>query len=467
MSYTLYKHQEDFCNFIKDKKNYLLAWEQGSGKSAALITIIRNIYNEQKIAMPTLIVCPNIVTENWKREIGKFASDKMYQATVILSGTKEQRLKKLSNPKYCIFIINYEGLKVIRDELIKRQWGIFIADEIHKCKNIQAVQSKICVELSKIAIHRYGATGTPILNTMLDIFNLFMILDHGETFGKNFYSFRGRFFTDKNAGFRHKQWYFPAWEPRANAIEELNKLIFTKTSRILKKDCLDLPEKIFQNIYVELTSEQTLHYKNIHEELITEYKDGVITAGNALTKIQRLNQITSGLLFDTEQNVSEISSSKIKALCDILDDLDGKVIIFGVYRKELERIYNICQEKKLGPVLIYGGVNNKQELLDKFENDANCKVVVCNIASAIGFNATAAKYGIYFNKTYSLEHFLQSQDRIHRPGAERHDKIVYINILAKDTIDEVIDNAINGKEDMANAVMNYIKGDVNNDSRVL
>lgn len=460
MSYSLYKHQETFVNFIKENNitNYLLAWEQGSGKSAALITIIRNIYNDKKLDMPTLIVCPNIVTENWKREIKKFASEKMYSVTTILTGTKVQRLKRLNDPKYKIFIINYEGLRVIHNDLVARQWGILVADEIHKTKAIKAVQSKICVELGQKAVYRYGATGTPILNSMLDIFNLFMVIDRGETFGRNFFSFRGRYFTDKNAGFRMKQWYFPKWEPRANAAEELNKLIFTKTSRILKKDCLDLPEKIYQSVYVDLTAEQEAHYNNIKNELITEYMDGVITAGNALTKIQRLNQITSGLLFNTEQNVSEISSAKVIALFDILDDIDDKVIIFGVYRKELERIYKICQEKKLEPVLIYGGVDNKQELLDKFETDDKCRVVICNIASAIGFNATAAKYGIYFNKTYSLEHYLQSQDRIHRPGAERHNKIVYINILAKDTIDEVIDNAILGKEDMASAVMDYIKG---------
>lgn len=458
MTYKLYKHQEDFLKIVKDHSNYLLSAECGTGKTIMLIQHIRYLYNQRGLSKPTLIVCPNIVTENWHREIGKFASQKMYDSTTILKGTRDQRIKRLKDQGKCIFIINYEGLSVIKEELLAIDWGIVICDEIHRAKNPKAVSSKIVVDLSKKAEYRYGATGTPIANTMLDIFNIFMFLDHGNLFGRNFFGFRAKYFQDKNAMFKHKEWYFPKWEVRPNALNEIQTLLASKNFRVLKEDCLDLPPKVYKQVYVDMTSEQQKHYDNIKKELITEFNQGVVVAANALTKVQRLSQITSGLLFNTDQEVHEINCAKMTALKELIDQLNGdKVIIWGVFRKELERINEFCINQKLNPVLIYGGVKDTSALAEKFDTDPECKVLICQIHSGIGFNATAAKYAIYFNNSYSIIDRLQSEDRCHRVGSEKHSSITYIDIVTTNSIDEIVLGALKGKKDLASAVLDSLK----------
>lgn len=456
----LYKHQEDFLKIVKDHNCYLLAAEMGTGKTPVMIQHMRYLYNNGLLRRPSLIICPNIVTENWYREIGDFASKQMHDATVVLKGSKSQRLKLLNNSKKCIFIINYEGLRVIGAELIKFGFGLVICDEIHCIKSPKALQSKIAIEISKTAEYRYGMSGTPILNTMLDLFNIFLFLDHGALLGRNFFGFRARFFEDKNAIFKSKEWYFPHWEPKASTVNDLQSLIANKTFRVLKKDCLDLPDKVYEQVYVELTEEQKAHYENIKKELITEYSEGVVVAANALTKIQRLSQITSGLLFSTTGDVSNINSAKLSALHALLTDqlVGEKVIIWGVYRRELERIQEMCISLKLNPVLIYGGVNNKDELIQRFQTDDSCKVLIGQVGTGVGFTATAAKYAIYYTNNYSMKDRLQSEDRCHRVGSEIHDKITYIDIIATGTIDEVVLGALKNKKDMASAILDSLKG---------
>lgn len=448
-----FEHQLQVFNKIKDLSYYALFHEMGTGKTKLLIDLIR-----YKRLFPVLIVAPNSVIYNWKKEIGIHAKPALFDSAVVLQGSKSERIAKLNNSNNNVFIINYEGLRVIADELLKVKWGMMICDEMHRCKSPKAIQTKLVIEISKNAATRYVATGTPILNSLLDIFTTYLFLDRGETFGTNFFGFRNRYFKDMNAHFKSKNWYFPKYVLYPSVEKDINEKMYRIADRKLKEDCLDLPDKVYSVIEVDMLPEQKTRYEDIKEDLITFFKDKAAIAQTALTKILRLNQVTSGFLTADDGSIIDFGSAKMDALKDLINDiLPSKVIIWAHFRHDIEKIAEVT--KAHNPVVVYGGVKNKQELMDKFQTDPECKIFIGQQHSAgIGVTLTAANYAIYYSNNYSLEDRLQSEDRCHRSGSEVHDKITYYDLVCRDTVDSIIINAIRAKEDLASLVLDKIKG---------
>ena len=259
---------------------------------------------------------------------------------------------------------------------------------------------------------------------------------------ESFYSFRARYCI--MGGFEQRQIV------GYDNVSELVKSVEGHSYRVLKKDCLDLPDKIYQRVYIDLTDEQRRLYNAMRDEYMAEYQDEVIDAPEAITRLLRLQQITCGWFpQDTPIQIDKVNP-RIKLLKDILSDIDGKAIIWARFRADLRAI-----EDTLGDLCVayHGGVSTdaRTHAVDAFQNNPKILYFVGQPQSGgIGLTLTAATYAIYYSNSFDLETRLQSEDRCHRIGTKSN--VTYIDIEATKTVDGKIIKALRNKKNLADVI---------------
>lgn len=460
----LWKHQQDAIDKAYGKDYFGLLFEMGCGKSRTLCNILDDKFDSNKRVLRTIVFTPLMVVENLTREFQKFGR-RSAEAVIALSGTLKERQKTLEKFKdhNCIFITNYESLYhgPIVEQLKKWPIEAIVCDEMHRLKDVTSKRTKIMLQLAAYAKYRYGLSGTPILNSEMDLFSQIVFLTNGanEAFGRNFFVFRSRYFYDANIARKGTHSYFPNWIPRPGISEELSKAIEPFTARVLKKDALDLPPLLKKEIYCEMGIEQERAYKQMKDDFIAFLNDKACVAQLALTKALRLQQIVSGFIKvgDEAQSVEVVFKDvpRISALQYVLEEiLPNKVIIWATFKKNYEMIAQVCSSLKVKYASLHGDTPDKQTQIDSFQNDPEVKVMIANpAAGGIGINLTAASYMVYYSKSFSLEHELQSEARAHRGGSEIHDKITRIDLITKGTIDELITKMLASKKSIGDAVL--------------
>lgn len=485
----LRKHQLETVSLADLLNEWGLFHDPGTGKTGTTITIVRNKMNRARRFLRTLILVPPIGVKQWKREWGKFS--KVPPASVVLlRGEGRKRLATFQKLAYRktdlgdipdgkIFITNYESL-LMRDlfqAMVDWAPEVLVIDESHYVKNPQAKRSKILEYLANpqrknpelrfekkpkpayairknqgAAPFKYILTGTPATNSPMDLFQQFLILDGGETFGQNFFVFRSRFFLDKNAGMP-KQKYFPDWQLRPGAMEEMNKLIFTKANYVRKEECLDLPPLIQTPVYVEMTPEQRRMYEEMKRDLITVIKDTACTAQLAITKALRLQQMASGFVKTVDGVEHPIEGNpKEAALSELLEKLlpTGKVIVWCAWSQNYGQVEKVCDALGVKHTKVVGGMSEtaRTKAVEDFTK-GDARVMYANAkAAGMSIDLIEAPYAIYFSRTFSLIDEIQSRARNYRGGSEMHKSIVHYRLITEGTIDELTDKRLEAKEEM-------------------
>lgn len=475
LSGTPLKHQQHVFDLAKDLSEYGLLWEPGVGKTYETIQFLRYKFNKCQRFLRTIIFGPPVVVKQWKSEFAKFS--KVDQSKIVLlRGTGAQRLKTFLKHAFSeetgaaqgvIFITNYESL-LMRDLFaMMMKWApeALVWDEAHRLKNPSAKRTKLAIQLSDQAILKYILTGTPVLNSPMDLFSQFEVLDGGQTFGRNFFAFRARFFVDRNAGMPRDR-YFPNWQIRSGSLEEINRLISTKTSVVRKEDALDLPPLTREVVKLEMTPTQRALYQSMKQDLIAFMGDEACVATMALTKALRLLQISSGFVKTVEGKEISISDNpKVAALTDILEDIAPyhKVIVWASFRENYAQIRGVCEKLGLGFVELHGEVSEKkrQENIEAFRSDPKVRVLVGHPGSGgIGVNLVEASYAVYFSRSFSLEHELQSEARNHRGGSEIHQKITRIDLICENSLEETVAEKLALKEEISFKLLQEVKNKI-------
>jgi len=450
---------------------YGFFFEVGAGKTKTLIDTLRYKYMKSGGIVRTLIFGPVIVLENWKREI-IFHSKITEDSIRILSGSQKQRLKILEevyDRDDVILITNYEVLsrmKELSEKLLS--WSPVICgwDESHRCKNIQAKQTKVAIKFADTAQYNYLLSGTPILNSLIDVFSQMRILDKGRTFGDSFFAFRGRYFYDKNSGMSRDK-YFPDWRPRQGADEEVKRLIKAKFMHVEKSQCLDLPPLVKKTIPIKLSGEQAKAYesmlKNFIAFVVENDQNKAAVAELALTKALRLQQITTGFVgiedLDSKKSIHRFKKNPRKeALHELLSELTPhhKVIVWAVWKENYEDIRSVCEKLKVEYVEVHGSIKqaDKVSAVDTFNGDPSCRVLIGHPGSGgIGINLVASDVSVFYSRTFSLEYDIQAEARNYRGGSERHDKVTRIDLVAPGTIDEQVVEALASKKQIGYKVL--------------
>lgn len=480
-----WKHQLEAIHRASGLDEFGLFFEMGAGKTMTAINIWRDKCNQKQRFFRTLILCPPIVVKNWQDEFLK--NSKVPQSKIVLlTGAGRERLKKfLKNaydaqgvPKGCIFVTNYESL--LMDELFQamQAWQVeyLILDESHKCKDQKAERTKLASRLANgvrdnktkdwkyfPVLYRNILSGSPVLNTPMDLFSQFVILDGGATFGSNFFAFRATYFVDRNAGMP-KNKYFPNWVIREGALEEINKKIQGKSMRVEKKDCLDLPPLVKQTLKLGMTPEQAQAYATMKADFLAFIKDSkgqdhTAAATMALTKALRLQQITSGFVKSVEgKEISFGKTPKMAALEELLAELTphSKVIVWSVWKENYAQIRAVCEKLGVHYVEVNGETpaNKRFDLVEEFNSDPKCRVFSGHPGSGgIGINLVVAKYCIFYSRTFSLEHSIQAEARNYRGGSEQHDKVTRIDLVCENSIEELVQRRLDEKQEIGDTLL--------------
>lgn len=467
MNYLIqpWKHQLEAIDRAKNIDCFALFFEMGAGKTSTTVNILRHKFNAHQKIIRTLILCPVIVVDNWRKEWLAHSKTDPKRIT-LLQGSQVARRKQLAKAIELepgrIVITNYEALlmKDLYEDIRKWHPVAMVLDESHKVKDPKAKRTKFATTLADEAIFKYILSGTPILNSPMDIFSQFRVMDGGRSFGKNFFAFRAEYFYDKNAGMARDK-YFPDWRIRPGSLDRINEKIFEKGMRVTKEECMDLPPLVKQTLAVDMTPEQNRLYQEMKKDLVTYLGDKACVATMALTKALRLMQIASGFVKLEDSSIVKVKENpKQAALEELLSELtpNHKVLIWAVFKENYEQVREVCQKLDIQFVEVHGEIPNakKFEAVESFNTDPRVRVFLGHPGSGgIGINLVSASYSIFYSRTFSLEHDLQAESRNHRGGSKEagHEKITRIDLVAKGTIEELVLKKLANKEEISESLL--------------
>jgi SNF2 family DNA or RNA helicase len=459
-----YKHQLTALEKSWNRETYAYFMEMGTGKTKVLIDNGAMLYDKGKID-GILIVAPKGVVGTWyNQELPAHLPNHIESVTVLWQAliNKKQQSKldtlfKVSDDLH-ILIMNVEafstdkGVKFAKKFLLSHN-TLMAMDESTTIKNPKALRTKNIIEVSDMAKYRRILTGSPVTKNPLDLFSQCFFLDPEHLGHGSYYSFRMRYAIMKTAfisgrsiqlvsGFRN--------------LPELSEKLKPFSYRVLKEDCLDLPAKIYMKRTIDLTSEQKRVYKQMKEEALAELHGKHITTMTALTQLMRLQQITCGHFKADDGTTQEIKSNRLIELMDILDEVEGKAIIWAHWQADIKKIFNeIVKVHGPGSVVDYYGLtpqDKRQKHKDAFQNDSKVRFLVGTPQTAgYGLTLTAANTVIYYSNGYDLEKRIQSEDRAHRIGQKK--SVTYIDIIAEETVDKKIQDSLRKKINIASEVL--------------
>lgn len=448
-----YRHQQEAFDFVcrlfgltdgqQRSSGAALLMEMGTGKTLVAIAVACILY-QFGLAERVLVVAPLSLLGVWESELQRFAVVPVN--AVVLKGTLDKKKELLSQTvpdKLNVVIVNYESAWRMERELLAFDAQMIVADEGHKVKEGRTKQSKALHHLGDKARYKLLLTGTLITNRELDVWSQYRFVNP-TIFSTSFYAFRGRFFDMVGYGN-----HIPAF--RKSKTDEFLKRLHSVAYRVTKAEALDLPDITEETRYVELETKAMKLYRELAKESYAEMERGEITASNVLTKILRLSQMTGGFVGDDDKSMHAVSTAKMEALEDILDSVmaDGKkLVIMARFVAEMDAIAALLEKRGIGYAQVRGGVKDRAEEVRRFQEDADCRVFVGQIAAAgLGLTLTAADTLCFFSMDYSMSNFTQAQARIHRIGAK--DTCHYLYLIARGTIDEQVIKALRDKIDLA------------------
>lgn len=459
----LWKHQLDALAKWDGRKYFALFMEPGCGKTATMINALRAIYLRLGYVSRTLILAPQIVLENWKRELSLHTAGRADKYVQVLDGKMSNRAYQIYESDKRIFITNYEALlsKEFVQAVKSRGMSCLVADESQRMKASNGKQSKALRELADNIEYCFILSGTPVLKSPMDLWAQMRILSP-DILGENFFTFRARWCVDKNAGMPRSR-YFPKWELRKDRQAQFLEVIDQHSFRITKAEALTLPPLVRKPVYLEMEPKQARHYREMEKEFVTYLTetDRCVTT-TAVAKALRLLQICAGFLPITqgEERLEFIGSPIYEALKHDLEDIAGehKVIVWSHFTATYSKIAEIADSLGLGFVTLTGETPKKErpEVIRAFNEDKSVRVLIGNQgAGGVGVNLQAASYQIYLTKDFSLEKDLQSEARAHRAGSEVHERITRIDYVLKGTIQEAIEESLCNKTQTSELVMKW------------
>lgn len=452
-----YPYQRTAVDFLeRSGGRAVLADDMGCGKTVETI-----LAAERLDSYPILIVCPNGVKRVWERHFADWAP---HRSVSVIAGGAAARRKQLAE-EADVTIINWESLRLhsrlapygsIRltdaertDKELNREWGLVVADEAHKIKDPKSKMTRALWSLSSTARYRIALTGTPVAQHPGDFWSILRFIAPEEWPSRSKYI---------------ERYCLTAWNPfggldivglHPSVSEEFFRVVDPRFLRRTKDQVLpDLPPKVYQTRYVELGTKQKKAYKELDEGMATEVDGGTLMAFNALTKHGRLSQAASATLTLDEAGDVVLSepSAKLDALEEIREEMgvNEPLIIFAESRKLLELYAVRLTKKRVTFGMVTGKISEaeRQANIDAFQRGQLQAILITYGAGAEGLTLTRSKTMIRLQRTYNLVADKQAEDRFCRPGAEIHDSLLVIDVVAEGTVEEDVPEALEHKAGM-------------------
>ena len=463
-----YKHQKDALDQAKHLRVFGFFMEMGTGKSKVLIDNIAYLRATKEINF-ALILAPKGVYRNWvEKEIPTHFTDTLEYKIMYWQSNRTMTYEKNLNEFFkktttamSIFIMNIEAFSSPRG-IKAGTWmakkfgerGLIAIDESTAIKNPKAKRTKSLIKIGKDFKYKRILTGSPVTKSPLDLWSQFEFLDPGILGFPSYYAFLNRHanLLKRQLG-SHSFQQIVGYKRLDELLEKIGLYIF----RVLKKDCIDLPNKIYVTRYVQNTDEQNKMYKKIQQEAILLLDTAVVTAPMMITQMLRLQQILSGHLKSDDGRMLEFPTNRLNELLNICEETSGKMLIYSRFRYDIVSISNkLAQVYGKESVGCYYGDTTQEErvrVINAFEDKDNpMKFFVGNPSTAgYGITLNQANTVVYYANDFNLETRMQSEDRCHRIG--QTNKVTYIDLISENTIDERIVKALKNKIDIGAKVL--------------
>ena len=459
-----YKHQLTALEKSWNKETYAYFMEMGTGKTKVLIDNMSMLYDKGKID-GALIVAPKGVIKTWyEQEIPTHLPDHIDNVTVLwqpnITKTQQEKLESLFETETAlhILVMNVEAFSTDKGvkfatKFLNSHKVLMAIDESTTIKTPTAKRTKNIIGLGKYSKYRRIMTGSPITKNPLDLYTQCEFLDPYLLNHSSYYAFRNRYAEMKTMHIRGRSiQVVHAFQNLAELSEKLQGFSY----RVLKEDCLDLPPKNWTKRHITLSKEQQKVYDQMKKEALATLNGKVTSTMTVITQLMRLQQITCGHFVADDGSTQEIKNNRITELMDVLNEIEGKAIIWGHWQKDIQNIVTEI-EKIYGPgsVVDYYGLTpqeDRQDNIRQFQSDPKCRFMVGTPSTGgYGITLTAANTVVYYSNGYDLEKRLQSEDRAHRIGQKKN--VTYIDIIAEDTVDDKIVKSLRKKINIASEVL--------------
>ena len=457
-----FAHQKKALEMSWDKEAFAYFMEMGTGKSKVLIDNIAMLYNAGKID-GALIVAPKGVYKNWfDSEIPAHMPDYI-EKKIGLWRTKpdDKALTPLftTGAELHVLIMNVEAFSTKKgmdfaEKFLSSHKAIMGIDESTTIKNPAAKRTKNIVSLRPLTKYRRILTGSPVTKSPLDLFSQCYFLDPFLLDQSSYYVFRTRYAICRKINVSGRSVEIVVGYRN---LSELSDKLKNFSYRVLKDDCLDLPKKTFVKRTVDLTDEQKKLYKQMKQEAIAFLNGKMVTSATVITQLMRLHQITCGHFTANDGTVQDIKSNRVNQLMDVLEEMEGKAVIWAHYRYDIRKIVEAISKKygENAVVTYYGdtSTDDRQKAIKKIQDPKSAVrfIVGTPQTGGYGITLTGASTMIYYSNGYDLEKRMQSEARIDRIGQEK--PMTYIDLIAEDTIDTKIVTSLRNKVNIASEIM--------------
>ena len=460
---TLMRHQQLGREIARYQDRYAFFYDTRTGKTPLSLAIMY----DDIVANPThkwLVVCPLILIENaWMPDAAEFIPE--IKVVSCHAATPVKRLERI-NSEASIYVTNTESFVKYREHFDKLHLAGCIIDESSDMKSPKSKVSKELVDFAQTLKRFYLLSGTPAPNGEQEYYMQLRAVDY-YGIQQSYSQFKEHYFVNMS--------YNPQYEKlalRPDKKDELFSLIRKYALYVDKEDVLTTPGRTFHEVEFEMPAELKKHYNKLKNELYMEIGDGLrITAPSAAAKLNKLNQVTSGFIIDTQAvkenkfynddktELYQLSGYRFAKLIDLLGQIgDEQVLIWANYKAEFRIIQqalgNSCR-------CVYGETTlaEKNEAIKLFK-EGKIQYLIANPASADkGLTLTNAHISIYFSLNWSYELFKQSMERIYGDVMKQPKHCDYYVMIAKGTIDRVLySDVLQGKGEASYAVLNHLKG---------
>ena len=480
-----FDHQRETLEAIWHREGFAVFWEMGCGKSKLVLDNAATLYTAGEIDC-IFVVAPNGVHRNWVvEEIGKHLPDAVmadvkafaYHSSKATTKRHLQATKDiLTHEGLAIVAMSYDAFmtnagKPFAKKVLTKRSCFYILDESAFIKSPSTKRTKSLIASGKYAKYKRILTGTPVSNKPFDIYTQMRFLDPDYWKSRGL----GNFTVFKN--------YFAVWmEQKLQSgrsfpmlvsyknLEELHDMIKDDSSRVLKADVLDLPPKLYSKRFFDMSPRQAKLYSELRDNFMADLDGGSVSADLAITRMLRLQQITSGFVAIEEKRIPDLENPdyieyvnkvvdiedgknlRLKLLEEIIETLEGKAIIWARFTREIDMIMALLGDRAVR----YDGqvkTDARAAAIKSFQHDEDgAQFFVANAAAGgTGLTLTKATTTIYYSNNFKLSERLQSEDRNHRIGTVN--PVNYIDLICNDTIDLHIVNALIEKLDVSRIVM--------------
>jgi SNF2 family DNA or RNA helicase len=466
-----YKYQKErilsSIDILKEHGFSAFLMEMGTGKTlCSLYTGLKLLKDHDLEGI--VVIPPKALFTTWEKEIQKHIDLNMH---IVFWESKKAKNKSFQKSISSFFVTNDFPILIANVELFQTKQESFfsfltslfdnkkilvIVDESGYIKNAKANRTKRLIKYTRNAAYRAILTGTEISNSVLDLFSQFEFLKTNfwgidkKTLSQRYYVFRARYMILKEMEVNRRIFQIPV-AIKPGKLEELSRIIAPYTIRARKKDCLDIPDKIYNEILLDPNKEQLKIYKELKDFMMTEYKGQELAVTTKIALYTRFRQIAGGFFPETGQLIGT-SNVKLDYILADSAEYKGKILIWCAFRPEVEHLHNIIGDSS---IILYGGQSkdDRDLILDDFENNNNTKYLLLTAkAGSHGLNLQFASLAYYYTNDLSPDKRFQSEDRIHRNGQSNHP--VYKDLVMKNTVEGKILKNLKNKQNMAETFKN-------------